>query len=866
LVGSLIAVTTLVPTPQTVLHSYENRYSCFVGLSALLHGFDRYRKRGNDRQQWLTLYDGDGLNVVRKTQESIYLAKTNLPILGGILPCVLKKVMGDLDYVDGFWTRFLYIRLRNSVMPLIDWDRDRDTGLDEILLKLYQALDELPATVYTLALECRPVWDDWHNWTEQERVNEVYPALKAIYRKARARAARVALLIHCLNAIMADSIPAKQISSATLKAAIAFTRYGIDQIRSIYADFGLVDNPQAARIARFVEHFRNFGWVSAREVTHWYPTKEKPNAEQARRFMKTVVSLRYAKDNGQQDKHYRIQIIDSGSNSSNKKSQNYSDKELEMLLAGSNKLHNDSNQSEKMPELTMAKIRDVTASKENVTKDVTSFVTTQESLQKEDSDILVTAVTTALEIENFKKYSIQNSDRSQTPEKVTEVTSQNDPRNAASIEGDRIVVDKDRLDLNYQPNIPIPPWKPTKKLKAYESLSKLYLDIETTGLDPVCDRILLVGFQKECGQIVILDDPDEKTLLTKTWQFIQDHQPKLLIGHNLFDFDLPFLIERWKQHGIEHYFRKNRESKKISASSFNGKPIEFTPIRLLGTNIIDTFQQVCIWDKSAAKLTSYGLKPSVKALGLRTSERLELTFQEIQMYAANNDLEPVKTYLEADLRDTQLLADFLLPVVYYQQSIVPDLNFQELAVASPTLKAQKMHESLSNRTKNKADPQLKYEGAAIACYQSGLHRNVAKIDVNSLYPSIMLRYGICSRKDVEHRFLGVMQYMREERLKLKTIAKSGDTQANHQQNALKILINGSYGFLGPSGYSFNDYTAAALVTAYGRKILRLMESVVRERGAVSIKSDTDGILFSHPQPEIVCESISQALPDGIEIE
>jgi DNA polymerase elongation subunit (family B) len=392
------------------------------------------------------------------------------------------------------------------------------------------------------------------------------------------------------------------------------------------------------------------------------------------------------------------------------------------------------------------------------------------------------------------------------------------------------------------------------------------LDIETTGLDFDRDRILLVGFRNERGQVTIFDDADEKILLTKTWQFIRDNKPELLVGHNLFNFDLPFLIKRCKHYCVKHYFREDNESRRISASSFYGKPIEFTPIRLSGTNIIDTFQQVCIWDKSAAKLTSYGLKSSVKALGLRTDERLELTAQQIQEYAADNNLDPVKTYLEADLKDTQLLADFLLPVVYYQRSIVPYLSFQDLAVASPALKAQKIHESLSNGEKTRADRPLKYEGAAIACYQSGLHSNVAKIDVSSLYPSIMLRYGICSHKDNQHRFLGVMQYMREERFKLKALAKSGDIQANHQQNALKILINGSYGFLGTGGYSFNDYSAAALVTAYGRKILRLMESVAIEHKAVLIESDTDGILFSHPQPETVCEAISKTLPEGIQAE
>lgn len=105
---------------------------CVDELASLLYGFNQYKKRGNDRQRWLTLYDSGDLNIVRKTQESIYLLKTNLPVLGGIQPCVLRGVMGDLDYVDGFWTRFFYVSLRHSIMPAIDWNSDRDTGLNEI--------------------------------------------------------------------------------------------------------------------------------------------------------------------------------------------------------------------------------------------------------------------------------------------------------------------------------------------------------------------------------------------------------------------------------------------------------------------------------------------------------------------------------------------------------------------------------------------------------------------------------------------------------------------------------------------------------------------------------------------------------------
>ncbi len=165
-----------------------------------------------------------------------------------------------------------------------------------------------------------------------------------------------------------------------------------------------------------------------------------------------------------------------------------------------------------------------------------------------------------------------------------------------------------------------------------------------------------------------------------------------------------------------------------------------------------------------------------------------------------------------------------------------------------------------------ADEPKAYTGGGITCHKAGLHQNLAKIDVSSLYPSLMLRYGLCSRKDPEHKFLGVLAYMVQERLRLKKLAKAGDTVADQQQGALKILINGSYGFFGTGGYSFNDYECAALVTAYGRKVLETMERVIVEQGGVLVESDTDGVMFTAVDAEAVAAAVQAALPTGIAID
>lgn len=440
------------------------------------------------------------------------------------------------------------------------------------------------------------------------------------------------------------------------------------------------------------------------------------------------------------------------------------------------------------------------------------------------------------------------------------------PRGAITHTPGRVDVDLDHLALSYQSSIQIPPWEPTTQLQPYESLSKIYIDIETTGLDPNVDRVLMVGLMDDQGNHHIITNQDEKVLLTEVMAYLKANNPQCLIGHNHIAFDIPFLITRSNRYRVKHPFRPANKTSRITSASFHGKPIEFRHIYWKGTEILDTFQQIAIWDKSASKLSGYGLKNSTIALGLRDDRRLELTVKEIKECWDSGDVDRIKEYLVFDLEDTKLLADFLLPVVWYQMAYVPNLSFQMMAVASPALKAQKVHQSLMPGIEPEADEQVSFDGGKVELLAPGLHSDVAKIDVASLYPSIMLKYGICSRKDPDHRFLGWLQYLTTERLRLKELAKTGDKSANFKQNAMKILINGSYGFLGTGFYSFNDYEAAALVTAYGRKILNLMTEVVDRCGGVPIELDTDGILFSHEHPGAVADAVAVALPEGINID
>jgi DNA polymerase III delta subunit len=440
------------------------------------------------------------------------------------------------------------------------------------------------------------------------------------------------------------------------------------------------------------------------------------------------------------------------------------------------------------------------------------------------------------------------------------------PYDVPVIKDGKCDVDESELRLDYKPDFEIPDWQPSKQIPPYESTPRVYLDIETLGLDPECDRIIAVGIQLDGESPKLLSDLDEAKLLKSALATLTKLKPQILVGHNHISFDLPFIIKRCNKHGIKHPFRQSDRQQMMTYASVHGEPIRFFPVYWRGVNIVDTYHLVGAEDKRTAKFTSYGLKDCAIQIGARAERRLELTHTEISNCWQTGETEKILEYLAFDLEDTKALADYLVPAIYYQSEVVP-LPIQEIATASPAKIWEAILEAHYGRNNSpKPDEKLSYGGGYVAC-TPGLYRDCAKIDVSSMYPSIQLRYGISSRKDSDRHYLAVLQYLRTKRLDLKLLAKqTGDKSYKQRELALKILINGGYGFSGTGGYPFNCMATAALVTAYGRKLIQLMIDTAKRFGATIIECDTDGIILSHSQPEAVFKAVQSALPEGIGID
>ena len=446
----------------------------------------------------------------------------------------------------------------------------------------------------------------------------------------------------------------------------------------------------------------------------------------------------------------------------------------------------------------------------------------------------------------------------------------NYPYNLTSLdkENNAVNVDESQIDIYYIKEKKRGLFNPYK-IPDYSALNILYFDIETTGLEH-SNEIIAIGLSDGQNNMLITRKVlTEKELLIKFFETIEERSKGLiLVGHNIYNFDIPFIEARAISNNINTNIRFADKTSFITSSSVNGKPIEFTPMFWNPIQFVDTYHMLGSFDKSANKLTSYSLKRAVLQLKLRDEERLELDHKEILSEYKNNKWDNILEYLAYDLDDTKLLCDFLLPQIYYQLKVVPNINLQKIVLSSPALKweliLQEFYKYESN--KPKADIKRQYEGGLVQV-NPGYYENCGKIDVSGMYPSIQILYGLTSKKDLKGHYLDVLKYLTEERTVLKEKFKeTKDSKYDAMQNAYKILNNGGYGFTGTTGYSFNCMETSALVTAYGRVIVKEMTKKMLEIGCKIIEVDTDGIYFSHPNQREVYEKVQEILPNGIKID
>lgn len=368
-----------------------------------------------------------------------------------------------------------------------------------------------------------------------------------------------------------------------------------------------------------------------------------------------------------------------------------------------------------------------------------------------------------------------------------------------------------------------------------KDISVLSFDIETTGLKHNQDsKLILIANTLRINGVVTrkmfcYDQYEDEGKMIEHWvNWVRKVDPSILCGHNVISYDFPYIKYIADKFGVSLDLGRDRSRLEFYpyVSNFRvdgNRDQEYTNIRCYGREIVDTMFLAIRYDQASKKYESYGLKNIIAQEGLEKENRQFYDAATIKdNYTNPKEWEKIKKYAEFDGDDALALFDLQCPAYFYMAQSVPK-PFQQMILSAfgSQLNSVLVRSYLQNgHSIPKSDEIMPFQGA-ISYGKPGIHKNVMKVDVSSLYPSIILQYDIFdSKKDPEANFLKLAQYFTTERLKNKKLAQETDKQYYKDlEQAQKIFINSLYGLLGAK-VNFNNMSLASKVTEHGREILQ----------------------------------------------
>jgi len=426
----------------------------------------------------------------------------------------------------------------------------------------------------------------------------------------------------------------------------------------------------------------------------------------------------------------------------------------------------------------------------------------------------------------------------------------------------------------------------------FADLNRLQLDIETysapgfefPNAQREQDRIIAIALSDSSGWETVLcgKEMSEPEMLERLNEIVQQRDPDIIEGHNIYKFDLNYIKVRAQRYGIPLKWGRNGSEPRVYNSRLfiAERTIDYPKWEIYGRHIVDTWILSQFYDITSRELESLSLKEMAKHFDLADEDRTYIEGSEISRIY-DEDPDRLYRYALDDVRETRGLSRLLSQSYFIQAQIFP-YHFQNTVVRGNATKINALfvREYFRQRHSLPAPPResKEFAGGYTDIFLEGVVKNVVHCDVTSLYPSIMLSSGLKPAQDELNVFLPLLRDLRTFRVEAKRLALQAASaeQGSHLQalqTTFKILINSFYGYLGTSFSHFADFQVASEITETGRQLLKQMIDWLRSRGSQVIEIDTDGIYFVPPpdtsgseQEGRLIEELAATLPQGIDVE
>ncbi|MBE9176781.1 DUF3987 domain-containing protein, partial [Synechocystis salina LEGE 06155] len=231
-----------------------------------IKSFNKYRNGvGDDREIDLSEFNGSALIRDRVGDSSIFINKSSVSRTGGVQPDVLTELANKGQDADGFFARWL---VSNPPYPspyknLVEDEGNQAEQLQQRLYQIYDHLRNLPECQYELEMSAKQYFQTWQHHLVDSSLAEKQRHFKALYPKMEAYTARLALVLHLINAASEGQTPQSTISGETMMQAIYLAQYFLGQYQWVFAQ----QTTEGEGLTGMLAQIHSFAGRHNREIT-----------------------------------------------------------------------------------------------------------------------------------------------------------------------------------------------------------------------------------------------------------------------------------------------------------------------------------------------------------------------------------------------------------------------------------------------------------------------------------------------------------------------------------------------------------------------------------------------------------------------
>ncbi len=396
-------------------------------------------------------------------------------------------------------------------------------------------------------------------------------------------------------------------------------------------------------------------------------------------------------------------------------------------------------------------------------------------------------------------------------------------------------------------------------------LKILSFDIENTIKDP---RILCLGYALRKDDKIISDciSGEEKDIIDGFVKLVQREDPDVISGYNIDGYDLPMIMDRAKENGMNKLPLARDYG---TASSFGDR---FW--RCHGRIIADAWWSVRTELRPKQETLDY---VSRLLLGEGKGEVDRLRMDEEWAADSNKVMDYCKKDAELALLILEKLArlDKSMELATVSKLPLDDVfNGRTSTLIDSILIRTADREGIGVPMTRVGRTRQSIEGGYVHELKPGLYEWVVTLDFKSMYPSIIIENNICfTTLDPEGSIVsptGVRFLSKKERVGLlprilTTLMKDRDAAKKKMreekdpdkkdyyrrlQEAIKVLMNAFYGVMASAFYRFTNPEIGGSITAFARQnIMNIIQQLESERIKV-LYADTDSIFYQSPHDDL----------------